>query len=92
MGLRDANGAELVGSTAGGAGRIDLDPNASYSSEVRFANWCDPDPASPVALVLRIGADEVGVTGSSFPEVGDMPPCNGAGGPRLEAGAWGAAP
>lgn len=92
MGLRDANGAQLVGSTAGGAGRIDLDPKASYSSEVRFANWCSPDPAFPVALVLRIGAAEVGVTGSSFPEEGDMPPCNGGGGPDLEAAAWEATP
>src|SRR5213592_586830 len=41
MGIRDTNGRELVGSTAGGAGRIDVDPNASYTSGVRFANWCN---------------------------------------------------
>ena len=92
MGLRDANGAELVGSAAGGPGRIDLDPNVSYSSAVRLANWCNPEPAFPLALVVRIGSEEVGVTGSSFPDEGDMPPCNGGGGPILEAGQWEAAP
>jgi hypothetical protein len=92
MGIRDANGRELVGSTAGGVGRIDLAPNGSYTSLVRFADWCNPDPAFPLTLVVRIGAEEVGVTGSSFPDEGDMPPCNGGGGPVLEAGAWEAAP
>jgi len=92
MGIRDANGGELVGSTAGGAGRIDLDPNASYTSAIRFANWCNPDPAFPTSLVIRIGAEEVRVSGSSFPDEGDMPPCNGGGGPVLEAGPWEAAP
>jgi len=92
MGIRDASGGELVGSAGGGAGRIDLDPNASYTSGVRFANWCNPDPQFPLSLVIRIGAEEVSVTGSSFPDAGDMPPCNGPGGPVLEAGAWEAAP
>jgi len=92
MGLRDGNGSELVGSTSGGAGKIDLDPDVSYSSAVRLANWCNPEPAFPVALVLRIGSDEVPVTGSSFPDEGDMPPCNGGGGPVLEAGPWEAVP
>ena len=74
--------------TAGGPGTIELDPNASYQSDVRLANWCAPDPSFPVTLELKIGAEEVAVTGSSFPEQGDMPPCNGDGGPLLEAGAW----
>jgi hypothetical protein len=88
FGLRDANGGALVGGTAGGPGTIDLDPNASYQSDVRLGNWCAPDPAFPLELRLKVGADEVAVTGSSFPEQGDMPPCNGDGGPILEAGAW----
>jgi hypothetical protein len=88
MGLRDADGRELVGSTASGSGRIDLDPNASYTSAVRLSNWCSPDPVFPLALVIRVGAEEVAVTGSSFPDEGDMPPCNGGGGPSLEAGPW----
>ena len=68
--------------------RIDLDPGVSYSSNVRFANWCKPDPTFPLVLVIRVGGEEVGVTGSSFPEAGDMPPCNGVGGPRLESEPW----
>lgn len=92
MGLRDSNGAELVGSTSAGAGRIDLDPDLSYSSSVRLANWCNPEPSFPLALVVRVGGDEVPVTGSSFPDQGDMPPCNGSGGPVLEAAPWEAAP
>jgi hypothetical protein len=92
MGLRDAHGAELVGSASGGPGRIDLDPNVSYTSAIRFDNWCNPEPAYPVALVIRLGAAEVAVSGSSFPDEGDMPPCNGPGGPTLQAGAWEAAP
>jgi hypothetical protein len=31
------------------------------------------------------------VTGLSFPDDGDLPPCNGDGGPILEAEAWVAA-
>ena len=92
MGIRDGGGAELVASTSAGSGRIDLDPDVSYSSEIRFANWCGPEPRYPLSLVVRIGAEEVEVTGSSFPEAGDMPPCNGGGGPVLEAGQWEAAP
>ena len=92
IGLRDAKGASLVGSVAGGSGRIDLNPDASYESEVRFGNWCNPDPAFPLTLVVEIRGEEVTVTGSSFPDEGDMPPCNGAGGPVLEAGAWEASP
>ena len=88
LGIRDADGAELVGSTSTGPGRIDLDPDVSYSSNIRFANWCKPDPKFPLVLVIRVGGEEVGVTGSSFPEAGDMPPCNGVGGPRLESEPW----
>jgi hypothetical protein len=92
MDIRDGDGTELVGSTTTGSGRIDLDADVSYSSEVRFANWCNPDPKFPLALVIRLGVEEVGVTGSSFPEAGDMPPCSGGGGPLLDAGTWTAAP
>ena len=88
FGLRDARGAVLVGATAGGPGRIDLDPDSSYQSDVRLGTWCAPEPAFPVTLQLEIAGQEVAVTGSSFPEAGDMPPCNGGGGPVLEAGAW----
>jgi hypothetical protein len=92
IGIRDAAGTDLVAATTAGSGTIDLDPGVSYSSGIRFANWCNPEPKYPLALVIRIGAAEVTVTGSSFPEPGDMPPCNGGGGPDLEAGQWEATP
>ena len=92
LGIRDANGAELVASSTAASGRIDLHPNVSYSTNVRFGNWCNPDPAFPLELVLRIGGADVKVTGTSFPDEGDMPPCNGGGGPVLEATAWAVAP
>lgn len=92
LGIRDATGTQLVGSTTTGVGRIELDPDVTYSTDVRFANWCDPEPRFPLALVIRIGPEEVAVTGSSFPDVGDMPPCNGVGGPRLESDPWAASP
>jgi hypothetical protein len=88
VGLRDANGGALVGAVAAGPGRIELDPDVSYESTVRFGNWCGQEPAFPITIQLEIGAEELAVTGASFPEEGDMPPCNGGGGPVLEAGAW----
>ena len=88
VGLRDAHRAVLVGAVAGGAGRIDLDPDRSYESQVRFGNWCGTEPAFPLTLELEIAGEEVAVTGSSFPDEGEMPPCNGGGGPVLEARAW----
>lgn len=88
LGIRDAGGAAIVGGIAGGSGRMDLSPDVSYTSEVRIANWCAPDPSFPLTLELRLGAEEKPVTGSSFPEEGDLPPCNSTGAPVLEAGAW----
>jgi hypothetical protein len=88
LGLRDKNNNALVGGTAGGSGQIEVSPAGSYTSEVRLGNWCAPDPAFPLTLELRLGSDELQVTGSSFPEQGGLPPCVGDGGPILEAGAW----
>jgi hypothetical protein len=67
---------------------MDLSPDASYTSQVRIANWCASDPSFPLALELRIGSEELAVTGSSFPEEGNLPACNGGGAPILEAAAW----
>jgi len=90
FGLRDANGAILVGGAAGGSGRIELDPELTYETNVRLANWCADDPVFPLRfeLILGGGASEE-VTGGSFPEEGDVPPCNGVTAGRiLEAGPW----
>jgi hypothetical protein len=91
LGLRDGNGAILVGAPAAGPGRIDLAPEAAYESNVRLANWCADEPTFPLVLEIVIGADAVVVTGTSFPEPGDLPPCNGTTGPILEATGWVAA-
>jgi len=90
LGIRDATGAAIVGGVAGGAGRIDLSPDASYVSPVRLSNWCVSDPAFPLSLELRLGAEELAVTGPAFEDESDLPPCNGDGGAILEAGPWAA--
>ena len=90
LGLRDATGAAIVGGVATGSGRIDLSPEGAYTSAVRFANWCNPEPAFPLELTIRLGGEELAVTGGSFPdEETGMPPCNGESvAPTLEGGAW----
>ncbi len=90
LGLRDATGAAIVGGVAAGSGRIDLSPENAYASSVRFANWCNAEPAFPLELTVRLGSEELAVTGGSFPdEEGGMPPCNGESvPPTLEGGAW----
>ena len=93
LGLRDAGGHALVGGTVAAAGRLDLVAGTSYSSAVRLANWCLPEPDFPLALAIRLGQAELPVTGGSFPEEDSgMPPCNGEGGPILEGRAWEAIP
>lgn len=92
LGLRDANGAILVGAASEGPGRVDLAAGDAYQSLVRIANWCAADPEFPLTLEIVLGGNAVSVTGGSFPEEGDLPPCNGATGPVLEGGAWAAAP
>ena len=92
FGLRDANGAVLVGGPAGGSGRLDLDPELIYETNVRLANWCADDPDFPLTFELILGGATEEVTGGSFPEEGDVPPCNGdTVGRILEAGPWEAA-
>jgi hypothetical protein len=86
--LRDASGAGLVGGTSAGPGAIDLVPGVAYTSEARVANWCAPEPAFPLALEIVLGEQELAVTGGSFPEEGDLPPCSGDGAPILEGTAW----
>ena len=93
LGLRDAQGTILVGAAAAGPGRIDLVAGDAYESNVRLANWCSGPPAFPLTLEIVMAGEELAVTGSSFPEVGDLPPCSGeTQGPILDATGWVAAP
>lgn len=94
FGLRDANGAVLLSSAAGGSGRIELDPALTYETIVRLANWCADDPVFPLRFELLLGGATETVTGAtSFPEDGDVPPCNGeTAGRILEATSWEASP
>ena len=92
LALRDAQGDALIGAPSASPGAIDLVAGVAYTSEVRLANWCAPEPAFPVSLEIVLGTEELGVTGTSFPDDGDLPPCNGEGGPILEATGWTPAP
>ncbi len=91
LGLRDARGAILVGAASGGPGRLDLAAGGVYETNVRLANWCAAEPDFPLALEIVLGSGELSVTGTSFPEQGDLPPCSGGSGPILEATEWVAA-
>lgn len=88
FGLRDARGGALVAGTPDGSGFVTLSPNAVYASEARLANWCGPEPAFPLTLELRVGGELVPVTGGSFPDEGDMPPCAAGATPMLTGTAW----
>ena len=93
FGLRDGNGNVLINAVAAGPGRIELDPHLRYESDVRLANWCADDPTFPLQFELLVGGGEENVTGGSFPEEGDLPPCNGATAGRVfEAQPWKVAP
>ena len=89
LGLRDADGDAVVGGIPAGSGRLDLVAGRAYTSAVRIADWCLPEPAFPLTLLIRLGAEELPVTGGSFPdEEGGMPQCSGGPAPILEGGPW----
>ena len=88
LGFRDADGAAIVGGVSGGPGRIDLSPQSSYTSEVQISNFCVTDPKFPLTLEIRLGTEDIPVSGPAFDDESDLPPCNGGGGATLEAGAW----
>jgi hypothetical protein len=88
LGLRDAASTALLSAPSSGPGRLDLVAGGTYTTNVRVANWCAAQPAFPLTLEIILGAGELPVTGGSFPEEGDLPPCNGSGGPILEGTAW----
>ncbi|MEO5703550.1 MAG: hypothetical protein ABIR64_00995 [Candidatus Limnocylindrales bacterium] len=86
--LRDATGAEVADSASAGPGRLDLVADVAYRSQVLLANWCAPDPGFPLTLALVVADGQIDVTGSSFPEDGELPPCATDGATVLEASAW----
>ena len=88
LALRDADGDALLSGPAIGPGGIDLVPGVANISQVRLSNWCAPVPEFPLVLEIIVGGAELPVTGGSFPDDGDVPPCNGDGGPILEGSAW----
>ena len=85
--LHDAGGAVLVSGVPLGSGGIDLVPGVAYTSQVTLDGWCRDEPAFPLSLGLLLDGHELAVTGESFPDDGDLPPCSG-GGPTLQASAW----
>jgi hypothetical protein len=91
LGLQDKNGAALITATPAGPGSIQLVAGDAYTSQIRIANWCHPEPTFPLALVLWIDGDKLVVTGGSFPD-GGMPGCLGTGGAQLESTAWAVSP
>lgn len=92
VGLRDPAGAAIVDSPSAGPGRLDLVPDIAYRSQVRLASWCAPEPAFPLTLALLVADGSIEVTGSSFPEDGELPPCATDGATVLEASAWNPVP
>lgn len=90
--IRDAAGAPVVAGIAGGPGRIDLDPENVYETEVRAANWCINPQRFPLTLELSVNGQAIVVTGGPFPEEDGLPACNGGSSPILEARSWAASP
>ncbi len=88
LALRDGKGAPLLSGPSIGPGGIDLVPGVGNISQVRLSNWCAPEPEFPIDLMVLIAGAELPVTGGPFPDDGDLPPCNGDGGPILEGSAW----
>jgi hypothetical protein len=87
LGLQDKSGNALVTATPPGPGSIQLVAGGTYTTQVRIANWCQPEPAFPVSLVLWIDSEKLVVTGGSFPD-GGMPGCLGTDGVHLESTPW----
>jgi len=87
--LRGGDGDEVVVfAPAGGGGQAVVEPGGSYDSAIKLLNWCGPEPAWAITLELLLEGQVVAVTGGSFPEEGDLPPCSGSGLPTLSATAW----
>lgn len=91
--LRDASGALISTEQAPAlSGRLDLVGGGAYTSNAKLDNWCGPEPNFPVRLLILIEDSELFVTGSSFPDEGDVPDCLASRGISLDGTAWEAAP
>jgi hypothetical protein len=87
--LEDADQNILIAANAAGAGGIDLVEGVAYTSQVRLANWCLGEPAFPVSIGILQGIQTLLVTGDSFPDEGDLPPCvHEDADPVLSGTAW----
>jgi hypothetical protein len=87
--LRDSDGRVLVSAEAGGTGGTDLVGGVAYTSQVRLSNWCLGEPAYPATIGIVHGTATLLVTGDSFPDEGDSPPCvHGDADPVLTGTAW----
>ena len=87
--LRDASGAVIATEPASVLpGRVDLVGGVAYTGSVKLDNWCAPEPNFPVRLLILIDGSELFVTGSSFPDEGDVPECLADRGISLEGTAW----
>lgn len=72
---------------------IVLTSGVAYTAEVQISNWCIGEPMLPLTLeITLVDEQSVMVTGSSFPDETDLPPCVGAGEPVLNATGWVATP
>jgi len=87
--LQDAKEHILVAANPAGGGGIDLVGGVAYSSEVRISNWCLDEPDYPVSIGVVQGIGTLLVTGDSFPDEGDLPPCvHEDADPVLSGTAW----
>ena len=87
--LEDADSNILAAANAGGTGGIDLVPGVAYTSTVRLSNWCLGEPSYPVRIGILQGIGTLLVTGDTFPDEGDLPPCvHQDADPVLSGTAW----
>lgn len=91
--LEDGRGKLLFAASAAGSGGIDLVGGVAYTSQVRLGNWCLGEPGYPVSIGIIEGVETITVTGDSFPDEGDLPPCaHEDADPELSGSAWQPAP
>jgi len=81
-------GKAIAHADAAGAGAIDLVGGVAYTSEVRISNWCG-DVAFPVEIRIVHDGSSIVVTGDSFPDQDNLPPCVHQDAPPVLSGtAW----